>query len=126
MQMKAPTLAIDAYHPLSPELRERIAENVRARTQNHSYSLLSPEHFRGLVRLDTGGAPLVSLYLQLTPERRVGRAWHSGFSALIHTIPQTTDRAVRAAAESDIQAIERALNDQLPELGRGAAFFVCS
>ncbi|UWU83005.1 hypothetical protein N2605_25975 [Bradyrhizobium yuanmingense] len=70
--------------------------------------LLSPEHFRGLARLDTGRAPLISLYLQLPPERRVGRAWHSAFAALIHTIPQTADRALRAAAESDIQAIGRA------------------
>jgi len=101
--MKAPTLALDVHHSLTAELRERIVQNVRTRIQNHSYRLLSPEHFRRLVRLDTGGAPLVSLYLQLTPERRAGRAWHSAFSALIHTIPQTADRAIRAAAESDIQ-----------------------
>ncbi|KRP85839.1 hypothetical protein AOQ72_04140 [Bradyrhizobium yuanmingense] len=51
---------------------------------------------QSLARLDTGGAPLVSLYLQLPPERRVGRAWHSVFCALIHTIPQTADRPLRA------------------------------
>ncbi|MGL3107124.1 hypothetical protein [Bradyrhizobium sp. BR 1432] len=96
-----------------------------ARRPKTAYRLLSPEHFRGLAGVDTGGPSLVSVYLQLTPERGVGRAWHSAFSALVHTIPQTTDRAVRATAESDIQAIERALNEQLPELGRGVAFFAC-
>ncbi|MBR0707986.1 hypothetical protein [Bradyrhizobium liaoningense] len=123
--MKAPSLAIDVHHALTSELRDRIVENVRTRIQEQSYRLLSPEHLRGLAQLDTGGPPIVSLYLQLTPERRSGRAWHSAFSALTHTLSQTMDRAGRTAAEADIQEIKRALIDQLPELGRGAAFFAC-
>ena len=123
--MKAHSLALDVHHPLTPQLRERIVQNVRTRINENSYRLLSPEHFRALAQLDTGGAPLVSLYLQLTPERRVGRAWHAAFTALTHALAQSMDRATRIVAEVDIQAIERALNEQLPQLGRGAAFFAC-
>lgn len=40
--MKALSLAIDAHHALTPELRDRIVQNVRTRMQEHSYRLLSP------------------------------------------------------------------------------------
>lgn len=123
--MKALSLTIDAHHALTPELRDRIVQNVRTRMQEHSYRLLSPKHFRALAALDTAGPPIVSLYLQLTPERRVGRAWQSGLSALSHRISQTTDQAARASVNADIQDIQAALDQQLPELGRGAAFFAC-
>lgn len=123
--MKAPAVAVDVYHGLTPELRQHILENVRARLQGPSYRLLSPEHLRELARLDTGGPPLVSLYLQLTPERRVGRAWRPALSTLVHTVSKIPDQKTRAAAEADIAQIERALGEQLPGLGRGAAFFAC-
>ena len=48
--MKALSLAIDAHHALTPELRERIVENVRTRMQEHPYRLLAPEHLRALAR----------------------------------------------------------------------------
>lgn len=123
--MKALSLAIDAHHALTPELRDRIVQNVRTRMQEHSYRLLSPEHFRALAALDTAGPPIVSLYLQLTPERRVGRAWRSALSALSHRISQTADQATWASVVADVQDIQGALDHQLPELGRGATFFAC-
>lgn len=123
--MKALSLAIDAHHALTPELRDRIVQNVRTRMQEHSYRLLSPEHFRALAALDTAGPPVVSLYLQLTPERRVGGGWRSALSALSHRISQTADQAIRASVNADIEDIRGALDQQLPELGRGAAFFAC-
>lgn len=122
--MKALSLAIDAHHALTPELREQIVQTVRTRLQEPSYCLLSPEHFRNLATLDTAGPPVVSLYLQLTPERRVGDAWQSAFSALRHQI-QTMDEAARASVKGDLEDVKRALEHQLPELGRGAAFFAC-
>jgi hypothetical protein len=123
--MKAPVVTIDVHHALTPEIRERIIENVRTRIQEPSYWLLSPELLRELARLDTGGPPLVSLYLQLTPERGIGRAWQSAFSALSRTISQIPDQKTRTAAEADLGQIEPVLSDQLPALDRGAAFFVC-
>src|ERR1700745_243418 len=122
---ETPAVAIDVHHALTPELRERIIDDIRTRIQEPSYRLLSPEQLRELARLDTGGPPLVSLYLQLTPERRVGRAWHSAFSALAHQISHLLDKKERAAGEADLGPIERALSDQLPVLGRGVVFFVC-
>ena len=93
--------------------------------QEHPYRLLSPEHFRALAALDTAGPPIVSLYLQLTPERRVASGWRSALSALSHRISQTTDQSTRASVNADIEDIQGALDHQLPELGRGAAFFAC-
>lgn len=123
--MKALSLAIDAHHALTPELRERIIQNVRTRLQEPPYRLLSPEHLRTLATLETAGPPVVSLYLQLTPERRVGRAWQSAFSALTRRVSQTMDEAARTSINADLQDVQRALDHELPELGRGAAFFAC-
>jgi peptide chain release factor subunit 1 len=123
--MKALSLAIDAHHALTPDLRERIVQNVRRRFQEPSYRLLSPEHLRTLATLDTAGPPVVSLYLQLTPERRVGSAWQSAFSALSRRVSQTMEEAGRTSVNADLQDVQRALEHQLPELGRGAAFFAC-
>lgn len=123
--MKALSLAIDAYHALTPEVRERIVQTVRTRLQEPPYRLLSPEHLRTLATLETAGPPVVSLYLQLTPERRVGRAWQSAFSALTHRVSQAMDEAARTSINADLQDVQRALERQLPELGRGAAFYAC-
>ncbi|OSI23687.1 baeRF10 domain-containing protein [Bradyrhizobium canariense] len=123
--MKAPAISVDVHHHLTPDLRQRIIDDVRARMQEPSYRLLSPEHLRELAQLDTGGPALTSLYLQLTPERRTGRAWQTALSALAHTALQLADNAMQKMVRADIGEIERALNDQLPALGRGAAFFVC-
>jgi hypothetical protein len=70
-ELSIPQVAIDVHHALTPELRERIIDDIRTRIQEPSYRLLSPEQLRELARLDTGGPPFVSLYLQLTPERRI-------------------------------------------------------
>lgn len=55
----------------------------------------------------------------------MGGGWRSALSALSHRISQTADQAIRASVNADIEDIRGALDQQLPELGRGAAFFAC-
>jgi peptide subunit release factor 1 (eRF1) len=67
---------------------------------------------------------VLSLYLQLTPERRIGGVWRSTFSslatAMLHGI---ADRRERKLAEAELDRVEQAMQEALPVLGRGVAFF---
>src|ERR1700758_2099431 len=78
--MKAPAVAIDVHHALTPELRERIIDDIRTRIQEPSYRLLSPEQLRELARLDTGGPPLVSPYF--ATDARAARGARMAFGPL--------------------------------------------
>jgi peptide chain release factor subunit 1 len=69
--------------------------------------------------------PTVSLYLELTPERRVGARMEVGFlGPHPHQVFRRLTR-LSGTALTPTSRIFSALDDQLPELGRGAAFFAC-
>ncbi|MYZ49326.1 peptide chain release factor 1 [Propylenella binzhouense] len=123
--MNSLTVSLGVHSPLTPELRDRILETTRARMEEPAYRLLSPEHLRGLARLEARDDPIISVYLCLTPERRAAGGWQSMLSSLAH---QTLLKSHEAASETirrQLDRIETALNEQLPELGRSVVFFVC-
>ena len=69
---------------------------------------------------------MLSFYLQLGPERRSRAVWHAVFSSLADGLRKTIrERRERRLVEDELDRIEHALNEALPELGRGAAFFTC-
>lgn len=91
-----------------------------------TYRLLTPGHLRRLAEIELSKAPVLSLYLQLTPERRVGRAWHSFFSSLVTaTLRRFVSHRERETAREDFDRIEQVLAAELPAMGRGVVFFVC-
>lgn len=73
--MNSLTVSLGVHSPLTPELRDRILETTRARMEEPAYRLLSPEHLRGLARLEARDDPIISVYLCLTPERRAAGGW---------------------------------------------------
>jgi hypothetical protein len=124
--MAAPSISVSIHDRYSPEVRDRIVEKLRtsgAVADSGTYRLLTPAHLRLLAEI-TAPAPVLSFYLQLTPERRVGRAWRSTFSsmatAFLHRIG---DRRERARAQGELDRVEQALREGLPVLGRGVAIF---
>jgi peptide subunit release factor 1 (eRF1) len=72
------------------------------------------------------GAPVLSLYLQLSPDRRTSGAWKSAFSNLSATaLKRIGDRRERRAMKDELDRIEQTLHTELPALGRGVVFFAC-
>src|ERR1700730_7494631 len=127
--MDIPSVAIDVHHRYTPEIRDLIDQKLRtamAVVDDAAYRLLTPGHLRRLVEIASPDAPVLSLYLQLTPDRRVGRAWHAFFSSLATaTLHRFASRREREAAPEEFDCIEQVLTAELPALGRGVAFFVC-
>jgi hypothetical protein len=70
--------------------------------------------------------------VQLSPERRAGRAWRTAFNSLrTATLSPISDprqwqwQWQWQAMNDELDRVEQALEDELLALGRGVAFFVC-
>jgi hypothetical protein len=125
--MSAPSVAITVHDRYTPEVRDRILRKLRTSiTQTLAYRLLTPAHVRALAEVESADYPVLSLYLQLTPDRRTGRAWRTFFSSLCDsTLKPIDNRQKRQAVKDEFDRIEHALEAELPALGRGVAFFAC-
>jgi peptide subunit release factor 1 (eRF1) len=124
--MSVPSLSVSVHDRYTPELRDRIVEKLHAATVETEYHLLTPADLRALAEIDSPEAPVLSLYLQLTPDRRTKGAWRIFFRSLCDAaLKPIDDRRKRLALRDEFERIEQALMAELPELGRGVAFFVC-
>jgi peptide subunit release factor 1 (eRF1) len=124
--MNVPSLSVGLRDRYTPKIRDRIVEKLQAPTDERAYHLLTPAHLRALAATFSPDGRVLSFYLQLGPERRSRAAWHAVFSSLAdHLTKAIRDRRERRLVKEEFDRIEQALNDGLPELGRGVAFFTC-
>jgi len=127
--MSVPSLRVDEHHRFSPEMRDEVFDKLRQAeraTGDPTYRILTPQHLRQLAEFESPSAPVISFYLQLTPDRRVGGAWRVVFKNLVAaTLGPITDKRKREKLADELQRIEAALQVELPALGRGVAFFTC-
>lgn len=111
---------------LSPQDRDSLLAELRQRTRTPGFHFLDASHLQRLSEIESDSAPVVSLYMELSPERRTGEAWETGFKelrarALSHGGADGHARAV----EAELDRIEEALRGGLPRTGRGLVFFAC-
>lgn len=124
--MRIPSVAVGLHDRYTPEIRDRILERLQAPLDDTAYHLLTPALLRTLAATESREGPVLSLYLQLSPERRSRAVWQSVFSSLANeTAKGIRDRRKRRTVEEEFDRIANALNEALPELGRGVAFFTC-
>jgi predicted Zn-ribbon and HTH transcriptional regulator len=127
--MNTPSISLDHRQRYTPEVRDRVLATLRGAMQavdQTAYRLLTPAHLRALAEFHSPDAPVLSVYLQLTPERRLRAAWHTEFKDLAEAMLEAMGaRRKRDALKEDFDRIESALEASLPAMGRGAAFFVC-
>src|SRR5258705_13979872 len=92
--MSVPSLLVNEHHRFTPEMRDKVLDKLdqsaRA-TDDPTYRMLTPHHLRHLANLESHSAPVISLYLQLTPDRRLGGAWHIVFKDLAAAILEPID-----------------------------------
>ncbi len=78
-----------------------------------------------LLVFDAGEALLLSVYLNLTPDRQIGRTYEVAFADLVKQLaPQLDDRA-REALEREASRVRAYLETQSPQ-GKGLALFSCT
>ena len=111
---------------LSPQERDALLAELRTRTNTPGFHFLSPEHLQDLNALASDDAPVLSLYLALTPEARTNDAWHAALKNLRDkALADPRARTHKQAVSRDLERIEEALRGGLPRTGRGVAFFAC-
>jgi peptide subunit release factor 1 (eRF1) len=124
--MSIPSLSVGLHDRYTPEIRDRIVAKLQAPIDGTAYHLLTPAQLRMLAVTESPAGPILSLYLQLGPERRARTVWHSAFSSLANkAVKAIHDRRERRAVTDEFDRIESTLNQELPALGRGVAFFTC-
>lgn len=79
---------------------------------------------RGLARLESNSEPIVSIYLSMTRERRLEDVRHSALSSLSRTTLRKLAKDEAKYVRRQLDRVEAALNEELPELGGSAVFFV--
>ncbi|MEM1054422.1 MAG: peptide chain release factor 1 [Bacteroidota bacterium] len=109
---------------LSPDARDALLAELRRRTSTPGFHFLSPRHLQRLNEVRSDGAPVVSVFMELTPEMRVSDSWEIVLKDLRKRgIESNPDHADVLNAEMD--RVEAALRTSIPRTGRGAAFFAC-
>ncbi len=124
--MSVPSVSVNRHDRYTPELRDKIAEALRVPLFESAYHVLTPPLLRELANAVSDRAPVLSFYLQLTPERRIGGAWRTYLSSMSDTMLRSIeDSRMRQALREEFARIEQAMEEELPVLGRGVAFFAC-
>jgi hypothetical protein len=123
--MSIPSLLIGGHDHYTPEIRDKILEKLRAASLDETaYQMLTPARLRALAEIEATGATVVSFYMQLSPDRRLGGAWRTFFSSLCDaTLKPIEDRRQREELRGELDRIGQALEAELPALGSGVAFF---
>jgi peptide subunit release factor 1 (eRF1) len=124
--MSIPALSLSGRDRYTPEIRDRILEKLSTVPLDAaSYQMLTPARLRALAQIEAAGATVVSCYMQLSPDRRLGGAWRTFFSSLCNAAlkPIENRRRQHEEVRSELERIGGALETELPALGRGVAFF---
>ncbi|RME41991.1 MAG: peptide chain release factor 1 [Chloroflexi bacterium] len=110
---------------LTPTERDALLNHFEEMAHEAPFNLLTRRQLEDLAGIESTDAPIVSLYLDLSPEYRIKRAWATALKSLAReTLRRIEDRETEQQVAAEIERIERALAQRIPALGRGVALFV--
>jgi peptide subunit release factor 1 (eRF1) len=111
---------------LRSQEREALRRNFEELSSNGPLSILNRKEFSALAALDCDSGPVVSLYIDLSPQNRHNNAWLIELKSLVRDVlagrEGTADEAV---VRGEIDRMETWIRDRAPGLGRGAVLFSC-
>jgi len=110
---------------LAPDVRDALLAELHSRTTTPGFHFLSADHLARLNDATCDDAPVVSLYLDLSPEQRIGDTWARTLRDLRAQAEAEAPAEHRRAVAADLDRIDEALAAGLPRTGRGVAFFAC-
>jgi peptide subunit release factor 1 (eRF1) len=110
---------------LSPDDRDALLKELRRRTTAPGFHFLSADHLGRLNEARSDEAPIVSLYLEMTPEARIGTTWSTVLKDLCERAVADAEAGHKDAVQRECERIREALEAGLPRTGRGVAFFAC-
>jgi peptide chain release factor subunit 1 len=117
--MNIPSLKIPAHERYSPELGDKISDLLRMQAEGASYHLPTPTQLRALAEIESAEAPILACIYNLMAEswpcvaKRIQKPAHSHGTG--------DQRSADVARRT--RSIAQTLEDELPDLRRGVAFF---
>jgi peptide chain release factor subunit 1 len=87
--------------------------------------VLTQQEIDQLARFDSGGARVLSTYLDLNPARQVRRSYRIVFEDLVHELRDRLDEGARSELEREV-AENQAWLESHPPRGKGFALFSCA
>lgn len=87
--------------------------------------MISTAQIQELLSFEGGDAPVLSVYLNTTPERQIVRSYKTAFEDLVKQIAPTIGAPQRPAFSAEVERIVELLRTEPPK-GLGMAIFACS
>lgn len=111
---------------LTPELRDTLIKELHDRTTTPGFHYLDADHISELAAITSSKAPILSLFMALTPEMRVGDGWQIAFKDLARSaVEKLNGRFDLATVRRELSRVEEALRTGLPRTGRAVTFYAC-
>jgi len=111
---------------LRSQEREALRRSFEELSANGPLNLLTRKEFTDLAALDCDRGPVVSLYLDLSPQNRHNNAWSIELKALVRNVLAGLEEGSEAeVVREEVDRMEKWVRDHVASLGRGAVLFSC-
>jgi peptide chain release factor subunit 1 len=100
------------------------APGVHPDTQRDSMDRITAQDVKRIEQFDSNGAPVLSAYLDLRPERQLERAYAIAFKSLVREVRQRLDERGRKQLDAEAKRVAAWLEGEPPQ-GKGLAVFSC-
>ena len=98
------------------------AKRAAAESASEALSMLTPERIAGMEAFDGGGERVLSVYLDLDPQRQARHAYRLVLKDLAKEVRSRLDRKARAGFQANFTRVQEWLDGRAPH-GKGVALF---
>jgi hypothetical protein len=111
---------------LTPQERDALLSRFEDLGEDGPLGVLTNRRFVELAGVTCDDGPVVSLYLDLSPQHRHNDAWEISFKTMARVALAGSKAGPDAdAVRTEIARMERWIREVAPRMGRGAALFSC-
>jgi hypothetical protein len=111
---------------LTPDVRDALIAELEDRTTSPGFHYLDAGHLSELAAIESAEAPVLSFFMELTPEMRVNDSWNIAFKDLARqALDHSNGHYDKATVQRELDRVEAALREGIPRTGRGLVFYAC-
>jgi release factor family 10 len=110
---------------LRAEEKEALESQFDVLSSNGFFNVLTRRRFIDLATLECDEGPVISLYVDLTPQNRHNDAWSIDLKNQSRRLVTECASSDREMIEGEVERMRRWVEDRASRLGRGAALFSC-
>jgi len=111
---------------LTPETRDSLIAELEHRTTAPGFHYFDAGHLSELAAIESAEAPVLSFFMELTPEMRVNDSWTIKYKDLARqALEHSNGQYDTATVQRELDRVEAALRRGIPRTGRGLVFYAC-